>query len=83
MGADPELQAEAMAPSPFARGGGTRHPRSGEEVAPSPPAGPVDRNCKVLAPVKAFQQLTQQSLSPSHVYNPQPNSRFPAPASPP
>lgn len=50
-----ELHAEAMTPSPVTQGGGTRHPRSGEEVAPSPPAGLAVGISKVLAPVKAFQ----------------------------
>lgn len=50
-----ELHAEGMAPSPVTQGGGTRHPRSGEEVASSAPAGLAVAICKVLAPVKAFQ----------------------------
>jgi len=78
-----QRQVQATAPSPFTRGEGIRHPPPREKVAPSPPAGPAAGICKVVAPVKAFQQLTQESLSPSHVYNPQPNSRFSAPASPP
>lgn len=42
-------------PVPSPREGAPGTPCSGEEVAPSPPAGPAVGFCKVLAPIKAFQ----------------------------